>query len=211
MKCSVCGRHKGRIVNSKKYNAMLCEKHYKQMLRHGEITNSSSYLTSEPNEILTNGDLSEVVIKNRYGEEVARAVIDTKNKHLVEEHKWNLMNQGYVGSGAGAEQILLHRLLTDCPDDMYVDHINRDPMDNRMANMRIVTNQQNNINKGMYKHNTSGYKGVTWDKSRNKWIAQISVDGKNIFLGRFECKEKAYEARLSGENKYFKKIMEEVK
>ena len=56
---------------------------------------------------------------------------------------------------------------------------------------RLCSNQQNSVNKGKNKNNTSGYKGVTWDKNRNKWIAQIKKDYTHIFIGRFTNKKEA--------------------
>ena len=99
--------------------------------------------------------------------------------------------------------VFLHRLLTNCPDDMMVDHINRDPLDNRKSNLRIVSNQQNSMNKGLQKRNTSGHKGVSWDKSKNKWYTYITVNYKLINLGRFSILEDAVEVRRQAEIKYF--------
>ena len=84
-----------------------------------------------------------------------------------------------------------------------VDHINRNPLDNRKSNLRIVNNQQNSMNKGHQKRNTSGHKGVSWDKSRNKWYAYITVNYKLINLGRFNILEDAIKARKKAEIKYF--------
>lgn len=79
--------------------------------------------------------------------------------------------------------------------ERLVDHINGDRTDNRIANLREATNVQNLHNRGQQKNNTSGYKGVTWDKTNEKWMAQIRVQGKNHKLGRFvdiEDARKAY-------------------
>lgn len=65
-----------------------------------------------------------------------------------------------------------------------VDHINGIKNDNRPENLREATRAQNGMNVGMSPGNTSGYKGVSWDKNLNKWRAEIYVLGKRIHLGR---------------------------
>jgi hypothetical protein len=68
----------------------------------------------------------------------------------------------------------------------YIDHINGDKHDNRIANLREATNQQNCLNKKLNKNNTSGIKGVSWYKPSKKWYAQLSINGKIKNLGYFE-------------------------
>ena len=67
-----------------------------------------------------------------------------------------------------------------------IDHINRIKTDNRICNLRTVTNSQNQMNIGLKKDNTSGYKGVTLCKITNKWRAMIRVNGKNKSLGYYD-------------------------
>lgn len=61
------------------------------------------------------------------------------------------------------------------------------------------------------KNNTSGYKGVYWQKSAKKWQAEIEIRAKRIYLGIFENKEDAIKARKEAEEKYFKPVIEEFK
>jgi hypothetical protein len=67
----------------------------------------------------------------------------------------------------------------------YVDHISGNRSDNRWSNLRECTQSQNMANVGLQADNTSGVSGVTWDKSRNMWRAQIRLNGKKKNLGRF--------------------------
>lgn len=78
--------------------------------------------------------------------------------------------------------------------DQQIDHINGNPADNRIDNLRQATNTQNQYNRGANKNNTSGYKGVCWDKPRGKWRAQIVLNRKSVFLGHYETAEAAGEA-----------------
>lgn len=84
-----------------------------------------------------------------------------------------------------------------------IDHINMNGLDNRLCNLREATQSQNQANKGMRADNTSGVKGVTWDSSRKKWKASISVSGKMIHLGRFSEVRDAAEAYRIAAKKYF--------
>lgn len=84
-----------------------------------------------------------------------------------------------------------------------IDHKNRNRDDNRIENLRLATNSQNKANSKKPEHNTSGLKGVTWHKLRQKWAAQICKDGKNIHLGLFTSANEAHEAYIKAANQNF--------
>lgn len=75
-----------------------------------------------------------------------------------------------------------------------IDHINGDKINNCLSNLREATPQQNNRNTGKRSHNTSGFKGVYWDKERQKWGAAATVNGRFRSLGRYSTREEAYAA-----------------
>jgi hypothetical protein len=86
--------------------------------------------------------------------------------------------------------IYLHREVARTPIGWDTDHINFDRLDNRKENLRIATRSQNNFHMLKYllysgKIPSSQFKGVTWDKSRKKWMAKTCLNRKRIFLGRF--------------------------
>lgn len=89
--------------------------------------------------------------------------------------------------------------------DLEIDHINRIRSDNRLSNLREATSSQNKHNASMRTDNTSGLKGVSYSADRRKFVAQISVNGKNQNLGRFSTDQEAAAAyrnaalRLHGE------------
>lgn len=74
---------------------------------------------------------------------------------------------------------------------LFIDHINRNPADNRICNLRQATDAENKRNVGRRSHNTSGYKGVTWDPVNNKWLAHATYEGKGYHLGRYSNIEEA--------------------
>lgn len=83
-----------------------------------------------------------------------------------------------------------------------IDHINMDRSDNRLANLRHTDRGKNNCNRGAQINNTSGFKGVTWDKRSMKWKAQIGAFGKNHYLGLFATAEAAHAAYCKAAKKY---------
>ena len=72
---------------------------------------------------------------------------------------------------------------------LFVDHIDRNILNNNVSNLRIVTNQQNQFNRNA--------KGYSWFKRDQKWRAEIKLNGKKIFLGSFEIEEEARQAYLN--------------
>ena len=206
--CEICGSDK-RVQHNGATNMFLCNKHRRQIYKYGDITDPSSYNQKDKNDIGIHEDYALLVLRNKSGDITGKSIIDMDDIDIVKQYKWTLGNHGYVTSGAGKNQILLHRLLSNAFDGIYVDHINRNKLDNRKLNYRFCTNQENNRNKDLYSHNSSGITGVTWNKDRNKWQAQIVVDDKNINLGRYDSFDDAVKARLDGEKKYFKDFMPE--
>jgi|688.fasta_scaffold366305_2 hypothetical protein len=72
-----------------------------------------------------------------------------------------------------------------CGLKLVVDHVNDNPQDNRLENLRVVTNRFNVYKtQGNY---SSKYKGVCWDKRINKWVSHIYINGKLKCIGRFNC------------------------
>ena len=88
-------------------------------------------------------------------------------------------------------------------DNLEIDHINRNPKDNRKSNLRIVESYKNSVNKKIREGSTSGIIGVNWDKNRSKWMVRISYKNKTTTLGRFDNKNEAIKTRLKAELEYF--------
>jgi HNH endonuclease len=87
-----------------------------------------------------------------------------------------------------------------------VDHEDLDPLNNRRGNLRIATRSQNCANKGKHQDNSSGCKGVYWNKQKRKWVAQIGVNNRKEYLGQFDALEEAALAYAEASKKFFDKF-----
>ena len=138
------------------------------------------------------------------------AIIDTVDIPLVEPGTWYaLVNRqtAYavrsVGTRATKRVMLMHRVIVGAPDGMDVDHINGDGLDNRRANLRLATRSENMRNSRQSAANTSGFKGVCWNKRDQNWVAAITVEGRMRYLGAFGTPEAAHEAYLAAATRLF--------
>lgn len=84
-----------------------------------------------------------------------------------------------------------------------IDHINGDRKDNRISNLRLATNAQNAANSRRRAHNTSGFKGAFFHKRRNRWMAQIGVNGRQFHLGYFDTPEAAHAAYCEAAREHY--------
>lgn len=105
---------------------------------------------------------------------------------------WNLNDRGYVRreawAGGRRRVVKLHRFIWELRGERAprsIDHINRDPLDNRRSNLRAATVRENNCNVGRRRDNSSGIKGVYFCVRIQRWRARISVHGQTRHLGSF--------------------------
>ena len=108
---------------------------------------------------------------------------------------------GYIQIKVAGHFFLAHRLAWlyvhgEFPS-LMIDHINQDKKDNRILNLRIANKSQNAQNTLPPRTNTSGYKGVSWNRHVNKWRASIKLNQVSKHLGFFDCKEMAHAAYLN--------------
>lgn len=110
------------------------------------------------------------------------------------------LDMGYVKINLFGQTFKAHRLawlyMTGSMPTEDTDHVNGIRSDNRFGNLREASRGQNMMNIGVKKHNTSGYKGVTFHKPTGKWRAQIQVDKKKMGLGYFSDIREAAEAYI---------------
>lgn len=125
--------------------------------------------------------------------------VDDEDFEKLNKHKWHPQKGSGTSLYARREQtlngkitkILMHREILSTPKGVETDHRDNDTLNNQRINLRLSTSKQNAKNKRLSKSNTSGYKGVCWDKYCSKWKASIRVDMIRKHLGNFNTPEEA--------------------
>jgi hypothetical protein len=122
------------------------------------------------------------------------ALVDSQDAAKLGKHSWYYGFRGYamrsklMPSGR-RKTVSMHREILGAKDHEEVDHINGDRLDNRRSNLRVLGRSANLHNRGAY--GPSGLKGVSWDKRKKKWRAEIGKNGKRAWLGYHDTKEDA--------------------
>jgi hypothetical protein len=135
-----------------------------------------------------------------------RLLIDEQDRHLLTDYRleykrgsgnyWKVLaiKRGAT-RGKSRKYIALSRLIMNPCDDQEVDHINRDTLDNRRANLRLCLRHENAVNRHILAGKTSIYHGV--HLSQGHWVAQIKWKRQTFYLGTFSDQRsaaKAYDA-----------------
>ena len=198
--CDFCGRKVSGTL--KTLIGFLCSTHYSYYKKYGHLDYRGN---GHVNEIIDNGDgTSSIYLYDIDGNCKDKSIIDTEDTKNISIYRWKKSHFGYVVSIT--QNIKLHRIIMglDNNDKRVVDHINGNKLDNRKCNLRICTRRENVWHKTkLSSNNTSGYIGVSYSKERRKWVAQIHLGNKGIYLGRYDNIEDAIAARKEAEEKYF--------
>ena len=133
-------------------------------------------------------------------------LFDKEFYSLILQCTWSVGNHGYLQGQLNNKMCLMHRVITNCPANKQVDHINHNKLYNRLSNLRICTASHNQMNELLSKNNTNGRKGVSYNKRKLKWEAYINYNIKKIHLGFFDNLEDAVAARQKAEKEYFKEF-----
>lgn len=128
----------------------------------------------------------------------AVTVVDDADYDRIASYDWFLSGAGYAAGFVPVEGkfrlVYLHRFLMNAQPGEIVDHINGCALDNRRANLRLVTPGQNGQNKRLSALSTTGLKGVGWHKARRKYHARIQLQGIRCHLGFFDDAQSAAQA-----------------
>jgi hypothetical protein len=113
-------------------------------------------------------------------------LLDSADIPRVARYVWSIKGRGYMTALVQQKERFLHNyLLENYETGLYVDHINRDKLDNRRSNFRLCSMQQNSFNQGIPSTNSSGIKGAQQQKS-GRWNARICFCQRNISLGAYD-------------------------
>jgi len=124
----------------------------------------------------------------------------------------SLNNYGYIKVTLKGKQYMAHRLAwllhTGQWPRQVIDHINGNPSDNRIINLRDISHADNLMNTTKPTKNKSGYRGVSWQGwNNNAWKARIGSNGKKVFLGYFKTPELAHAAYLAAKYERLRQIV----
>lgn len=124
------------------------------------------------------------------------AIIDDEDFRLVIGRPWWVVpadsktDLAYAATRTsrrdGHKQVMMHRLIIGAQDREIVDHKNGNGLDNRKSNLRLCSYGGNARNQRLKANNTSGYKGVSWNRFDSRWQAYITVNRKRIILGYYD-------------------------
>lgn len=128
-------------------------------------------------------------------------IMSYKNGQILGKNYDGYLNCSLNGIYYGVHRLIWLYVHGYMPQN-YIDHINGNRSDNRLCNLREATNKQNQHNAKLRKDNTSGIKGVSWNKKDKKWNVQLKVDKKIIHIGRFNELEQAKTAISEARRKY---------
>ena len=193
IKCTQCGIKFKRNPNAiKRSNFCSRECYLNNNLEH-------------KNKIIIGSKYAEVVLNsNKYGE--LRSKIDLKDIDKISNIFWNVYNgtNGFYVSGYNKKtkntMEFIHKYILDYYGSMEIDHINRDPLDNRRCNLRLVSRSTNQLNKSCPKNNLLGIKGIRMH--HGKYQARIMVNKKSISIGHFNTLNEAIIARTEYCNRH---------
>jgi hypothetical protein len=152
------------------------------------------------------GDVAYVPLSQGY-----EAVIDAADVPIIAGYTWTAIKGGRTVYASRAMRLpcgkrrprRIHQQLLNSPPGFFIDHIDGDGLNNRRSNLRYASRVENGQNAKLRSDNTSGFKGVSWDKKARKWRAHIQVNGRLRSLGTFDAPDIAHAAYVKAARESF--------
>jgi hypothetical protein len=157
------------------------------------------------NQFRIEGDITYIITSK------GEFIIDTQDLGIIgiADFSWQIDERGYVIMNTYCRhdkdyvhrnKYRVHRVIMGCPDELVIDHIDGNKLNNKRSNLRICTQGENNQNLTKLRtNNSTGYRGVYYNKKLDKYTASVSINKKRVYLGAYETAEeanqKAIEAR----------------
>jgi hypothetical protein len=192
--CDVCGKEGNTktIIWCGQANKYLCIKHLGQFNRLGKFLEKTK---RDKNDYVLHEDFAEILFRDKDQNVVGSAMIDIEDVEKCRPYKWYMTemmgNSRYVKAVISGKNLGLHRFVLDYDGDMPIDHINRNGLDNRKSNLRIVTSSENSVNSKT--RSSTGEKNIY--KKNNRFQVQIIRNYQNVFIKTFDTLEEAVAAR----------------
>lgn len=199
--CEVCGKtNKTDIVHwCEKTKQYLCQKHIDQINRLGFIKERTK---RDMNLYVIHDDYAEILFEDQENNIIGSTYIDLEDVNKCKEHKWMITevmgNTQYVKAIIDNKNTSLHRFVLNYNGDNVVDHINRNGLDNRKNNLRIVSNSENCVNSKT--RSATGEKNIYY--KNNKYQVQVIRNYKSVYIETFDTIQEAIIARDTFINNY---------
>lgn len=142
------------------------------------------------NNVIIKDEVVYIELVGKYTGRTAMTDAESYFKYKLYEHTWRSCKLGYVYTIVNSKSVYMHRIITENDTSNHTDHIKntddpiKDKLDNRKSNLRIVTNRMNQINARKRMDNTTGYKGVSFNK-KVLYVSQIKWNGRKYYVGGF--------------------------
>ena len=135
---------------------------------------------------------------------ITEFLFDREDYDKIKDYHW-YYNQGYIRGELGGKHFSIHRVIMGLSkdSDIFVDHAEGNPLDNRKEFLRLATPSQNCQNRKNSSTNTTGMAGVSLQKETGKYMVRIGVNKERLYLGLYSTYEEAVKVRLEAEKKYY--------
>lgn len=183
-----CGKYyiaKGSSLKRGNTKSCGCYKSYTSMLNATKMGKANQ----KNNEIIIENGYAKIKMSNC--DEFA--LIDIEDIPKIKDYCWNYQKRSYYPSAKiNGKRKYLHRIIMPNDDKRFVtDHINRNPLDNRKSNLRIVTQCVNCQNEDKRTTNTTGYKNISYISTRDIYVVAFRANHKNHYVGSYRYLETA--------------------
>ena len=137
-------------------------------------------------------------VRNKTTGKIIKSRIDSKGYYVID-----LRSCPNVKKTFSLHRLLATAFIENLEGKPVVDHIDRNPLNNKLDNLRWATVSENGMNKKTQRNNTSTCTGVRFKKDKQMWCTEIKLQGKSKFIGHYVNLDDAVNARKEAETKYF--------
>lgn len=177
-----------------------CRMHYDQIRKYGHITNFRP--KGKRNEYYIKDNYAELNILDKEGNIIVIALVDIEDVNRLQKYSFRYEKGKYIKTLINRKTIYLHQLVLGKEQDLVIDHINRNKLDNRKANLRFCTQAENLCNKEKGICNAIGV-SISTGKRKKKYRATFN----GVYLGNYKTIEEAIQSRINYELLKFGKVI----